>query len=115
MELSQYSADFMKRTLAISMKDGEKFNPGQDRTVQSLTNWTPEQEEKYQKSIERNAVHAEKALGIPRDVWIDATRRLRAQFGYEKMFEALFMMGLTIGWVERGEQRAPAEKKGAKR
>ena len=114
MELSQYSADFMKRALAQAMKEGERFNPGHDRTVQSLAHLTPEEEEKCQKSIERNAAHAEKAIGIPRDLWIDATRKLRAQFGYEKMFEALFMMGLTIGWVERGERPNPATTKGAK-
>lgn len=99
--MTPYSLDFLKRALALLLKDGQKIQTQEGpRTLLPTTEWP---ESSHRAFLKRNAENAQKHVGIPAELWIETSMAMRGLFGYEKALEAMLMTGFTVGWVERGK------------
>jgi hypothetical protein len=99
--MTPYSLDFLRRSLTLLLKDGQKIQTQEGpRTLIPTVEWSESVHRNY---IKRNAENAERQLGIPAELWTEVALATRGIFGYEKALEAMLLAGFTIGWVERGK------------
>lgn len=63
--------------------------------------------------LSHNAQHAEKHLGIPRSMWVEYSKQIRARAagienrieGNARAYESLIMAGFAMGWREAKAQK----------
>jgi len=101
--------NFIKAALKRTLHDNN-VRVGMKMTILPVTKLDEAVDAKW---MERNARNAEQIVGIPAELWTEASRTLRMEFGYEKVIEAFFLAGFTVGWVERGAKEGKPEPRGA--